>query len=632
MGHDVNGMCTPHVFRDDAELKNFVAGLTNRLDAGRPIFGWQGYEFELQGDAREHLAQLRTALEARAKPPVIIERNRIYDLSQYDARITDIGHDKPFISTYIVKRKDDGGWFPENLMVLVQVPGRNEVVPVPPDRFNQWEKELEAAENAGQPTIGLPNTSEMIPISIARELVNTIKRPLSSPEQPSPPEALEARAKAALKPPTLIIRGNIDALEHPAPVEPDCSAPLDMERPHALKPHIVLRAHQVEGVARMQQLFARSPGKCRRVLMADDMGLGKTIQLLTLIAWSFEKFVGLPPALVVAPVSLLENWRAEIERFFAANSLPVLTAYGDSLSALRVARANIDVQLQSEGLVRFLRPGWRGHARIVLTTYETLRDLEFSFAVEDWSIMVCDEAQRIKNPNAMITRAAKKQKVRFRIACTGTPVENSLADLWCLYDFVQPGFLGALNEFGREYGRPIEQWEEGGREKLGKLRAKVEPLLIRRTKKDVAKDLPPKIEVPHCCVPLSAEQRGFYIGAFHLGGRTQGADDGPNGQNHLGILQRLRLICADPRPYGVEAFVPEDVGDYRRKAPKMDWLLGRLEAIRDAQEKARSSLPSIAILSGCCNTTSQRISVLAQTSSTVTQRSPPNLKPVARSG
>ena len=517
---EANGTLTQHVFQDDAELKDFVAGLTRRLQDGRPIFGWQGYEFELQGDAHEHLTQLQAALEMRAKPRIIIQRDQIYDLTQYDARVTDIGHDKPFISTYIVKRKDDDGWFPDNLMVLLQVPGRDDVVPVPPDQFKEWEKELEAAENAGLTTIRLPGITETIPVSVARGIADRICGPLNSPEPPSPPAAPKTATSTAPKPPTLIIRGNIDALEHPEPVEPDGAAPLEMERPRALKPHIVLRAHQVEGVARMQQLFARSPGKCRGVLMADDMGLGKTIQLLTLIAWSFEKFSGLPSALVVAPVSLLENWRQEIERFFAADSLPVLTAYGDNLSALRVPRESIDAQLRGEGLVRFLRPGWRGNACVVLTTYETLRDLEFSFAVEDWSIMVCDEAQRIKNPNAMITRAAKKQKVRFRIACTGTPVENSLADLWCLYDFVQPGFLGALNEFGREYGRPIEQWEEGGREKLGELRAKVEPLLIRRTKKDVAKDLPPKIPVPDCRVPLSAEQRGFYIGAFHLGEQT----------------------------------------------------------------------------------------------------------------
>ncbi len=583
---EASGTCIPHVFRGDTELKNFVVDLARRLEGGRPIFGWQGYEFELQGDAHEHLAQLQAALEVRAKPPTIIRRDQIYDLSQYDPRVTDIGHDKPFISTYIVKRKDDDGWFPENLMVLLQVPGRDEVVPIPPEQFKEWEKELEAAESAGQTAIRLPGITETIPVSVARGIADRICGPLNSPEPPSPPAASETATSTAPKPPTLIIRGNIDALEHPEPAEPDCAAPLEMERPRALKPHIVLRAHQVEGVARMQQLFARSPGKCRGVLMADDMGLGKTVQLLTLIAWSFEKFSGLPPALVVAPVSLLENWRQEIERFFAADSLPVLTAYGDNLSALRVPRASIDAQLQGEGLVRFLRPGWRGNSCVVLTTYETLRDLEFSFAIEDWSIMVCDEAQRIKNPNAMITRAAKKQKVRFRIACTGTPVENSLADLWCLYDFVQPGFLGALNEFGREYGRPIEQWEEGGREKLGELRTKVEPLLIRRTKKDVAKDLPPKIEAPDCRVPLSAEQRGFYIGAFHLGGQMQRADGEPGRQNHLGILQRLRLICADPRPHGVEAFVREDLGDYRRKAPKMDWLLRRLEVIRGDQDKA----------------------------------------------
>jgi SNF2 family DNA or RNA helicase len=91
-----------------------------------------------------------------------------------------------------------------------------------------------------------------------------------------------------------------------------------------------------------------------------------------------------------------------------------------------------------------------------LTTYETLRDFEFSFAEEDWSIMVCDEAQKIKNPNTLMTRSAKKQKVRFKIACTGTPVENTLADLWCLFDFVQPGLLGALNDFGRRYRRQDE--------------------------------------------------------------------------------------------------------------------------------------------------------------------------------
>jgi SNF2 family DNA or RNA helicase len=135
----------------------------------------------------------------------------------------------------------------------------------------------------------------------------------------------------------------------------------------------------------------------------------------------FEECPDAEPALIVAPLSLLENWTEEIERFFKAASLPILTAYGPNLAQLKLPRENIDEQLQGEGLVKFLRPGWRGTSRIVLTTYETLRDLEFSFAAEKWSIMVCDEAQRIKNPNAMVTRAAKKQTSGSALLVRGRP-------------------------------------------------------------------------------------------------------------------------------------------------------------------------------------------------------------------
>ena len=106
---------------------------------------------------------------------------------------------------------------------------------------------------------------------------------------------------------------------------------------------------------------------------------------------------------IIAPVSLLENWEEETQKFFKPDCLPILTLYGSSIKALRVPRASIDAQLTQEGLVKFLRPGWRQGARLVLTTYETLRDFEFSFAEEDWSIMVCDEAQKIKNPNTLMT-------------------------------------------------------------------------------------------------------------------------------------------------------------------------------------------------------------------------------------
>lgn len=174
-----------------------------------------------------------------------------------------------------------------------------------------------------------------------------------------------------------------------------------------------------------------------------------------------------------------------------------MTLYGPDLSARRVDREAIDERLRiDDGLVRFLRPGWLGQANLVLTTYETLRDYEFSLARESWSVMVCDEAQKIKSPAALVTQAAKSMNARFKIAATGTPVENSLTDLWCLFDFIQPGLLGALNEFGRKYKRPIEAKTNKERKALNELQTLYAPQLLRRTKLEVIKDLPPKTEDP----------------------------------------------------------------------------------------------------------------------------------------
>ena len=283
-----------------------------------------------------------------------------------------------------------------------------------------------------------------------------------------------------------------------------------------------LKDHQLSGVAWLQHLFRLSPDECRGAVLADDMGLGKTLQLLALIAWAHEQDAKLPPALIVAPVALLENWRDEVNKFFIKSSLPLLEVYGDTLSSLRVPQAEIDQQLREDGLVRFLQTGWVGTAKIVLTTYETLRDLEFSFAAEKWSILVCDEAQKIKNPNALITRAAKEQNARFRVACTGTPVENTLADSMVFVRLDKPGLLGALNEFGQRYRRPIEARTDDEKARVEELRGHIEPQILRRLKKDVAKDLPKKSEVTTCKqLPLTRTQRGLYSQAIAQYGNEQ---------------------------------------------------------------------------------------------------------------
>src|SRR5439155_18623400 len=256
--------------------------------------------------------------------------------------------------------------------------------------------------------------------------------------------------------------------------------------------------------------------------------------------------------------------------FFNPGAFRILTAYGEALRDLRVPRALIDERLKNEdGLVKLLKPDWIGQAQIVLTTYETLRDLEFSFAAQRWSIMVCDEAQRIKNPAAMVTRAAKKQNVRFKVACTGTPVENTLADLWCLFDFVQPGLLGALNDFGQRYRRPIEARNEEERARVDELRSRIAPQVLRRTKAEVAKDLPNKVVVDECRrLPMSAVQRNLYAKAIEDFKRRNETEVRSPFKNHLGLLQYLRLICTDPRRHGLTVFKPEPLPEYRRNAPK----------------------------------------------------------------
>jgi hypothetical protein len=197
--------------------------------------------------------------------------------------------------------------------------------------------------------------------------------------------------------------------------------------------------------------------------------------------------------------------------------------------------------------------------------------------------MVCDEAQRIKNPNAMTTRAAKKMNVRFRVACTGTPVENTLTDLWCLFDYVQPGLLGALNDFGTRYRRPIEGETDEEKARVEELRTLIAPQILRRTKEEVAKDLPPRHD-PKVENTLSDYQRTLYSGAIELF-KKRDQKRSPF-KNHLGLLHYLRQICTDPHEVGYGMFKPEPLADVRARSPKLDWLLTKLNEIKQKGEKA----------------------------------------------
>jgi Superfamily II DNA/RNA helicases, SNF2 family len=178
--------------------------------------------------------------------------------------------------------------------------------------------------------------------------------------------------------------------------------------PNSLRESINLKQHQLQGVAWLQHLWNNAPQHCRGALLADDMGLGKTLQILAFIARCLEDEPNINPVLIVAPVSLLENWQEEIEKFFKPHALTVLMLYGSNLNDKKLDRSEIDPQLIHEGLVKFLIPNWIGNAKVVLTTYETLRDLEFSLAAQHWSIMVCDESQKSKPQRPGYTLSQKQ--------------------------------------------------------------------------------------------------------------------------------------------------------------------------------------------------------------------------------
>lgn len=578
---------------NDDTLAEFTGRLKAALAKNFQLLGWRGYDLELLGEAPDYLVQLQAALQQRQQGNSLVTYDQVHDLNAYSSRIEGIGFEKPYYSPYIAK-KNDGDWIPDNILVIIASgpdgEGGVEGIPATKETLETLQGAISQAEAKGSSSVKIPGLSKDIPLAEARDILTTIKGALEDIRQgKNPTQRPERIGPPAAPRKTLILRPNIEAIDYEETRrEALLALPSAAELPRSLNSSLPLLPHQQHGLVWLQHLYkSRTDHEVRGAILADDMGLGKTLQLLSLMAWLVERNPNVDPMLVVAPVSLLENWAEEADKFMQPGTLPILTAYGDLLAGLRVPREDIEERLQAEdGLVRFLKPGWVGSAKVVLTTYETLRDLEFSFAAEHWSLMVCDEAQRIKNPAAMVTRAAKKQNVDFKIACTGTPVENTLTDLWCLFDFIQPGLLGALNDFGARYQKPIEAKTDEERERVEELRARVKPQILRRTKAEVAKDLPQKIIVEECRhLPLSQEQRKLY--AWAIEGFKTRKDNGSATpfKNTLGLLQYLRLICTDPRHYGLTAANPAPLREYREKAPKLNWLLGQLESIREQGEK-----------------------------------------------
>ncbi|MFT3767720.1 MAG: DEAD/DEAH box helicase [Minicystis sp.] len=315
-----------------------------------------------------------------------------------------------------------------------------------------------------------------------------------------------------------------------------------------------LRPYQRDGVAWLWLLSRLGLGAC----LADDMGLGKTIQVLSLLLLLKRKGER-GPHLLVVPASLLGNWRAEMDRF--APSLRMLVLHPSALPAAEIA----------EGAS--LCDG----ADVVITTYGSV--LRTPWIVEKtWGIVVLDEAQAIKNPDAKQTRAVKSLKAKMRLALTGTPVENRLTDLWSLFDFLCPGLLGSAKSF-REVTRKLEASGPGG---FAPLRNLTRPYILRRLKSDktVVADLPDKTEVRAFCT-LTREQAALYLRSVD---ELQRTIDEVGGIQRRGVvlayLLRFKQICNHPSQWlGDGAYQPDQSGKLARLRELCEPIAARQEKV-----------------------------------------------------
>jgi superfamily II DNA or RNA helicase len=346
-------------------------------------------------------------------------------------------------------------------------------------------------------------------------------------------------------------RGNLEAPPLPATVG----------RPPGLRDGAALMPHQREGFAWLQSIYAyegQDRQRWRGSLLADDMGLGKTLQVLSFLAWLKDK-PDSGPHLVVAPVALLENWAQEAERFFGRHLEPIQRFVGQDYAG--VEPATIAKMLESRNLV--------------LVSYETLRIHEFAFARVKWDTLILDEAQKAKNPKTQISRVVRALDARFRLAMSGTPVENTLRELWTLYDWAVPGLLGSLREFTQSYIVPAREAEHSQRIELAaKLQEVIRPVFLRRMKREIMADILPSIQWHDHEAPLSAAQQRRYAAAV--------AERQRDPRQALPMLAKLFGTCAHPHlPDGEKRLPSAQEVSY----PKAEQLFALVDRIHARHEK-----------------------------------------------
>lgn len=494
------------------------------------------------------------------------------ETQQFSARVKGIDVWQKPVLPWILPQANS--WLPEKFGIRVGEEGDATLFEVAPDQVHAALEAITAAIEAGAETVEILTTTgpETVPASQAtREALEAIAELASGPKSTAPNIDGEPQVDEPTDRYFLQVSDNLETVAF-APLAPKgreaTATPQDL--PTTLQ--TVLKPHQEVG---FQWLAASWRGRAPGVLLADDMGLGKTLQALTFLAWLREQPGNRRPALIVAPTGLLANWAQEIELHVKPGALgPLVRAYGSGLARMRAAPGR-DID---SGSTRLDASGWES-CGVVLTTYETLRDYHFSFARTPFSTVIYDEAQKLKNPAAQVTVAAKTLNARLQIAMTGTPVENRLQDLWSILDVVHPSLLGSSREFEQSHQPNDLPQLQSLNDRLRKPVDGRPPVMLRRMKADHLPGLPAKSEqtLPQDMPPTQARAYSAAVQRA-IAGRGEGAERG----RMLEVLQRLRSVSLHP-------YAPapgEDADAYIADSARLKATFQKLDEIAALGQKA----------------------------------------------
>ncbi|MEJ2117224.1 MAG: DEAD/DEAH box helicase [Alphaproteobacteria bacterium] len=301
--------------------------------------------------------------------------------------------------------------------------------------------------------------------------------------------------------------------------------------------------------------------------LADDMGLGKTVQTIGIMLEQQAHGA----CLVIAPTSVCHNWESELARFAPSLNVHHLAGAPDRASLITAM----------------------GPSDVLITSYGLLHQEDEALTGRAWNMLVLDEAQNLKNAETKRAKASQKLDAKFRVALSGTPIENYLDELWSLFNTINPGLLGSRESFRRRFAVPIERDRKPSARDA--LRTLIRPFILRRTKSAVLNELPPRTEQT-ITVQLPEDERAFYEAMRRQAMENIAALDGPPGQRKIHILAeigKLRRLCChpaliDPRTplesAKLAAFLElvDELLRNRHKALVFSQFLGHLEKVREA--------------------------------------------------